>query len=148
MLRSLTLVLSCAVILASCGALSPIAEKPKVTVRSVSLSSASFTGIDGTIAMDVFNPNSFGVPLNRVTWALSVGGSDPVRGSLDMNDSIPAKSSVPVTGAIRISAGAAIGITAALVSGNRTYNLQVELFFQTKFGEISVSVTHQAEILQ
>ncbi len=98
--------------------------------------------------MDVFNPNSFGLPLHRVTWALSVGGSQPVRGSFNLGETIPAKSKVPVTGIIRITAGSAIGITAALASGQRSYNIQAELYFQTKLGELKVSVTHQAEILQ
>ena len=148
MLRPLAVILSCALFLISCGALSPVAEKPQVTVRTVSLSSASFTGIDGRIDMDVFNPNPFGMPLHRVDWALSVGSSEPVRGSFDMSETIPAKASAPVTGSIRITAASAIGITAALASGERTYNLQAELYFQTKFGELKVAVTHQAKIVR
>jgi len=141
------LILVIAVTLAACGALSPMAEKPDVTVRSVSLSAAGFTGMDGNVSMDVYNPNGFGMPLKRVEWTLSVGSAQAVRGSFELSETIPAKGSAPVEGRIHIGVGAAVGVAAAIAEGIRTYNIQATLTFQTRLGDLKANVSHQGELL-
>jgi LEA14-like dessication related protein len=133
--------------LTACGALSPMAEKPQVTVRSLSLSSAGFSGMDGEVAMDIYNPNGFGLPLNRVDWTLSVGSAQAVRGSFEMSETIPAKGSAPVTGRLHIDVSSAVGVAAAVASGVRTYDIQATLHFQTRLGELTVAVSHRGELL-
>ena len=53
-------------------------ETPTAEVRGVSVSSAGFTGVTGELALDVMNPNSFGVPLSGIDWQLSIGGTRAV----------------------------------------------------------------------
>jgi LEA14-like dessication related protein len=142
------LLLALAAILAGCGALSPVAEKPKVTVQSVSLASASFTGIRGQVAMDVYNPNGFGIPLTRVDWSLSVGSAQAVSGSFDLSETIPAKASAPVMGSLRIDASSAIGVASQLAAGARTYTLRGTLHFQTRFGNLSVDIAGEGELAE
>lgn len=132
--------------LLACGALSPVAEKPKVTVKGVSLSSVGFSGMTGEVAMEVFNPNSFGIPLTRVEWTLSVGNAKAVSGAFDLSETIPAKASAPVVGSLRIDASSAIRVVGELASGARTYTLQGRLHFQTRFGKLSVDIAGQGEI--
>lgn len=132
--------------LGACGALSPVAEKPKVTVNTVSLSSASFTGIRGEVAMDVYNPNGFGLPLTRVDWSLSVGSARAVSGTFKLSDTIPAKASLPVLGSLTIDAASAIDVAAQLAAGARTYTLRGTLHFQTRFGNLSVDISGEGDI--
>jgi LEA14-like dessication related protein len=140
------LLISLALMLTACGALSPVAEKPKVTVNTVSLSAAGFTGIRGELGMDVYNPNGFGLPLTRVDWSLSVGSAKAVSGSFKLSDTVPAKASVPVVGSLTIDAASAIGVASELASGVRTYTLRGTLHFQTRFGNLSVDIAGQGEI--
>lgn len=135
----------CAGLLA-CGALSPVTEKPKVTVNTVSLSSAGFSGMTGKVGMDIYNPNAFGLPLTRVEWTLSVGNAKAVSGAFDLSDTIPAKASAPVEGSLRVDATSAIAVAAQLASGERTYTIQGRLHFQTRFGNLSVDIAGQGEI--
>ncbi len=132
---------------AGCGALSPVAEKPTATVRSVSLSSASFTGMDGKISMDIFNPNGFALPLTQVEWTLTVGSSQAVRGSFDLTATIPAKGSAPVQGTLHIGAASAVGVAAAVAQGIRTYQVRATLHFKTRFGPITAAVVHDGELI-
>src|SRR5512141_629632 len=61
--------------LGGCAMFMHTVEKPRVDVTDVALSSASFTGIDGQVSLDVSNPNSVGVPLSGIDWQLTVGGA-------------------------------------------------------------------------
>ncbi len=133
--------------LASCGALSPMAAQPQVTVRSVSLSAAGFSGVDGTVAMDIYNPNGFALPLRRVDWTLSVGSVQAVRGSFDLTATIPAKASAPVDGRLHIDVGSAVGVASALAQGVRSYEISATLTFQTRFGDLRADVQHQGQLL-
>ncbi len=141
------LLLAIAVILSACGALSPIAEKPTVTVRSVALSSAGFSGMNGTVAMDIYNPNGFALPLRQVDWTLSVGSAQAVRGSFELTETIPAKASAPVTGRLHMDVAGAVGVAASLAQGVRSYQIQATLTFQTRFGDLTANVTHNGELL-
>lgn len=131
----------------ACAALSPIAEKPDVTVRSVSLSSVGLTGMDGELDMDIYNPNGFGLPLTRVDYTLSVGTAQAVRGTFELSATIPAKGTAPVSGTFRIDTASAVGVAASVASGARNYEIAATLYFQTRFGEVAASVTHNGTLL-
>lgn len=123
-------------------------EKPKADVRDVSLSSASFSGVSGELALDVMNPNSFSVPLSGIDWTLSVGGARAVTGSVQLSQQIPAKGVAPVTTSLSIATSDALAVAGVLARGSRDYQISVRLHFSTQVGQIDVDVTHQGQLGQ
>ncbi len=122
-------------------------EKPQVTVTAVAIGSVSFTGIEGTIDLDVFNPNAFGVPLSMIEWEISVGSSRAVQGRIELSATIPAKASAPVTAALRIDAADAVDVGMQLAAGVRTYTLAARFTFSTTLATVSVDVVHESTLM-
>ncbi len=139
----LSLVLS---LLGACGVLAAIAEKPTATVQEVSLSSAGFGGVRGTLGLQVHNPNPFGLPLYRIDWTLSVGRAQAVSGSIQLDETIPAKASLPVTTALSIATLDAARVARELLAGAHTYSLRATLFFKGKYGEIKFELQHDGQL--
>lgn len=131
-----------------CAGFPRTVEKPTATVRGVALGSASLAGIRGEIALDVMNPNSFGVPLSAIDWELSVGGARAVSGRIESSNTIPAKDSVPVLGELSIGTRDAIDVGAALAAGNRGYTVRGTLHFSTSFGPIAVSFSFSGDLAE
>ena len=129
-----------------CAFFNKTVEKPTAQVRAVSVSTVSFTGIDGEVALDIQNPNSFGVPLSAIDWQLSVGGAQAVDGRIELSQTIPAKGTAPVNAALHIDARDAIAVAGELSRGTRTYQLNARLHFSTAIGPISVDVTGTGEL--
>jgi len=121
-------------------------EKPTAKVRGVSVSSAGFTGVTGELALDVMNPNSFGVPLSGIDWQLSVGGTRAVTGTVQLTQTIPAKGVAPVMTSLSIATTDAILVGGALAQGARNYRIDVRLHFSTSVGQVDVDVAHTGEL--
>lgn len=121
-------------------------EKPKADVRTVSVSSASFAGVSGELAMDVTNPNNFGVPLSGIEWQLSIGGTRAVTGSVQLSQTIPARGVAPITTSLSIGTGDAIAVAGVLARGARDYQINVKLHFSTTVGQIDVDVAHTGQL--
>jgi LEA14-like dessication related protein len=134
------LLLACAIATTGCSLFMHSIEKPTVTVRDVSVSSAGFTGVTGELRLDVMNPNGFGVPLSGIDWQLSIGGARAVTGAVQLQQTIPAKGVAPVVTSLTISAADAIGVAAALASGANSYQIDAKLHFSTQVGQIDVEV--------
>ena len=131
--------------LTACFLARPV-EKPTATVRSASLSVASVTSIDGQLALDIMNPNAFGVPLSGIEWELSIGGAAAVSGRVETSQTIPAKASAPVTTSLHIDLSAAIGAASAVARGARDYQLRARLHFSTQLGDLTVDVDHRGSL--
>ena len=129
-----------------CAFFGKTVEKPTAQVRAVSVGSVSFTGIDGAVALDIQNPNSFGVPLSAIDWQLSVGVARAVDGRIELSQTIPAKGTAPVNAALHIDGRDAIAVAAELTRGIRTYQLNARLHFSTAIGPISVDVASTGEL--
>jgi len=121
-------------------------EKPTATVRQVSVSSVSFAGATGELALDVMNPNSFGVPLSGIDWQLSIGGARAVTGSVQLSQTIPAKALAPVVTSLSISATDAVAVASVLARGAHDYRIDVSLHFSTQVGQVDVAVNHTGEL--
>lgn len=121
-------------------------EKPKADVTSVRMASASFTGVTGELALDVTNPNNFGVPLSGIDWQLSIGGTRAVTGSVQLSQTIPARGVAPVTTSLSIATGDAIAVAGVLARGARDYQISVKLHFSTQVGQIDVEVAHTGQL--
>jgi LEA14-like dessication related protein len=117
-------------------------EKPTATVRQVSVSSVSFAGATGELAIDVMNPNSFGVPLSGIDLQLSIGGARAVTGTVQLSQTIPAKGVAPIVTTLSINASDAVGVATAMARGARDYRVDVSLHFSTQVGPLDVAVNH------
>jgi LEA14-like dessication related protein len=118
-------------------------ERPQAKVRDVSVSSAGFAGVTGQLALDVTNPNGFGVPLSGIEWQLSVGGARAVTGRVQLQQTIPARGVAPITTSLTIEARDAIAVASALAGGVRDYQLSATLHFATAVGQLDVLVEHR-----
>jgi LEA14-like dessication related protein len=132
--------------LAGCSFFMRSIEKPKATVRDVSVSAAGFRGVSGELALDVMNPNGFGVPLSGIDWQLAIGGQRAVTGTVQLNQTIPARGVAPVTTSLAIAASDALNVAAVLASGARDYQVNVRLHFSTTVGPIDVEVAHAGRL--
>lgn len=117
-------------------------EKPKASVRDVSLSSAGFGGVSGHLQLDVTNPNGFGVPLAGIDWQLSVGGARAVTGTVQLSQTIPARGVAPIATTLSVSASDAIAVASMLATGARTYEVKAKLHFSTPVGQVDVDIAH------
>lgn len=146
MLRIAAVALVSIVATSGCAFFGKTVEKPTAQVRAVSVATVSFTGIDGEVALDIQNPNSFGVPLSAIDWQLSVGAAQAVDGRIEVSQTIPARGTAPVIAALHIDARDAIAVAGELSRGTRTYRLNARLHFSTANGPISVDVTGTGEL--
>lgn len=146
MLRIAAVALVSIVATSGCAFFGKTVEKPTAQVRAVSVATVSFTGIDGEVALDIQNPNSFGVPLSAIDWQLSVGAAQAVDGRIEVSQTIPARGTAPVIAALHIDARDAIAVAGELSRGTRTYRLNARLHFSTAIGPISVDVTGTGEL--
>lgn len=121
-------------------------ERPKAEVRGVAVSSAGLAGITGELTLDVTNPNGFGVPLSGIDWQLSIGGARAVTGTVQLNQTIPARGVAPVTTSLSIAASDAIAVGTVLARGARDYQVQVRLHFSTTVGQLDVDVAHAGSL--
>ena len=132
--------------LTGCSMFMKSIEKPTAEVQSVSVSSAGFSGVSGELRLDVMNPNSIGVPLAGIDWELSVGGSRAVTGTIQLQQTIPARGVAPVVTSLSIAARDALAVASALSGGARTYELHARLTFSTAIGPLAVEIAHQGQL--
>lgn len=130
----------------ACAPLLSSMEKPEVDVQDVRIDEISWSGLEGRINLLVFNPNSFGVPLERCDWSIAVGGARAVSGSFDLAETIPAKRSMPVVTTLRLDTQDATRIAARLAAGDRSYRLTGRLYFSTRLGVVTVELAHEGRI--
>jgi LEA14-like dessication related protein len=121
-------------------------EKPKAEVKTVSMTSATFNGVSGELALDVMNPNNFGVPLSGIDWQLSIGGARAVTGSVQLSQTIPARGVAPVTTSLAVGTGDALTVARVLAMGARDYQINIKLHFSTQVGQIDVDVAHTGQL--
>lgn len=148
MMRSLTVAAAALALatLPACSIFMRSMEKPTAEVRDVSITSAGFGGVSGQLALDVTNPNSFGVPLSGIDWTLTIGTARAVTGRTELSQTIPAKGAAPVVTSLSISTLDAAMVASQLASGARNYRIDVTLHFSTRVGEIDVAVQHDGSL--
>jgi LEA14-like dessication related protein len=121
-------------------------EKPEATVRDVKVSQAGLTGITGQLAVDVTNPNNFGVPISGIDWQLSIGGQRALTGNVQLSQEIPARGVAPITTSLTINPQDAMNVAASLAGGARDYRIVAQLHFSTPVGPLDVEVDHAGTI--
>ncbi|HWO26431.1 MAG TPA: LEA type 2 family protein [Kofleriaceae bacterium] len=144
-MRWVPVLAACALLLGSlagCSLFMHSIEKPKASVRDVSISAAGLGGVSGQLQLDVTNPNGFGVPLAGVDWELSIGGARAVTGTVQLSQTIPARGVAPVATSLTVAASDALAVAAALSGGARGYTVRARLHFSTPVGQLDVDVEH------
>lgn len=132
--------------LAGCSMFMHSIETPKATVRDVAVAQAGWSGVRGELAMDVMNPNDFGVPLSGIEWQLAIGGQRAASGLAELQQQIPARGVAPVRTSLTIDARDAIAVASALAGGARDYEIHAKLHFSTQVGPIEVDVDHSGAL--
>ncbi len=132
------------VAVAGCNRLQP--KKPTLDVRGVAIGSVSFSGITGSLTVEVTNPNDFGVPLAAVDWQLSVGGARAVTGSVTLSNTIPANGSTTVEISLSIAALDAVHVARKLSAGQRNYQIDGVMHFNAPIGRIDVSFSGSGDL--
>jgi len=130
-----------------CSLFTHTVERPTVDVRNVALSSVSLmAGAEGTVRLDVQNPNPVGVPLRSIDWQISVAGAPAVRGHVDVSQTIPARGVAPVTASLQIGASDAVEVARHMAGGAREYALDARLTFSTAVGPLEVDVHKDGDL--
>lgn len=129
-------------LLSGCSLFMHSIEKPKASVRDVSISAAGLGGVSGQLQLDVTNPNGFGVPLSGIDWELSLGGARAATGTVQLSQTIPARGVAPVQTSLTVNARDAIAVASALGGGARTYGVKARLHFSTPVGQLDIDVEH------
>ena len=141
-MRFFALALAACLLASGCSMFLRSIEKPKASVRDVSLSSAGLGGVSGHLQLDVTNPNGFGVPLAGIDWQLAIGGARAVTGTVQLSQTIPARGAAPIATTLTVSARDAIAVASALAGGARSYEVKARLHFSTPVGQVDVDVAH------
>lgn len=121
-------------------------ERPQIAVRDVSMAPSGMGQLTGRLALDVTNPNDFGVPLTGIEWQLSIGGTRAVAGKVELQQTIPARGVAPVTTTLTINLMDAMAVGSALAAGAREYELAAKLHFSAGFGQLEVDVAHHGSL--
>ncbi len=86
--------------LSACGSV-PVAEQPEVSVRDIGLKSLSLTQGTALVALNVRNPNRFPMPIQGVSYGLTINGINIANGAQDSGLSLQAGESsviqLPIT---------------------------------------------------
>jgi LEA14-like dessication related protein len=117
-------------------------ERPSAKVRDVKVGMVGMGGVSGQIAMDVTNPNDFGVPLSGIDWELKINGARAATGNIHLSRTIPARGVTAVETSLTIDAADAIAVASSLGGGGRDYEVDAQLHFATPVGQLDVDVTH------
>jgi LEA14-like dessication related protein len=130
----------------ACAAFPAALERPRAEVRDVRIEALSLAGLRGEVDLDVFNPNAFAVPLDRVEWQLEIGGADTAGGSVRLAEAIPARGSAPLVIGLQLDGSDAAALARQLAAGERSYTLRGVMHFTTSLGEIPVSFVESGDI--
>jgi LEA14-like dessication related protein len=132
--------------LAACPGITRPLEKPTVQLNTVGVVSVGFTGLHARANFNLTNPNQVSLPLRAFDWSLSIGGSSPIRGRVDIAHTIPAMGSTPVDVDLMVGAAAAVDMASRLASGAKDYHLTGTLHFETQLGDIAVAIDHEGSL--
>jgi LEA14-like dessication related protein len=136
-------------LLSACAGLGELAsssvQKPKLTFRSVSLSSIDLEGATLAFTWDLENPNRFGVDLARVGWTMDVEGTRIASGDLPGGVQIRASGTAPLTFPVHVRYKDVPGIVSLLGSRKDVvrYKLGGTVGVRTPLGILDVPMSRE-----
>jgi LEA14-like dessication related protein len=137
---------------AGCAGLNQLAasavQKPKLTFRSVSLSSLDLEGATLAFTYDLENPNGFGLNLARVGYTVDVEGARVASGDLPGGLEIKANGTAPVTFPVHVRFQDVPGIVTLLTSKKDAvkYRLGGNVGVRTPLGVLDVPMSHEGAL--
>jgi LEA14-like dessication related protein len=138
--------------LAGCAGLSEFAasavQKPKLTFRSVELSSLDLEGATLAFTYDLQNPNGFGLKLARVGYSVDVEGTRVASGDLPGGLELKANGTAPVTFPVHVRFQDVPGIVGLLTSKRDSvrYKLAGNVGVNTALGVLDVPLSHEGSL--
>lgn len=81
-MRRLSLVLILGIFLVSCSSLKRLAKKPELTFQGLTIQGLSLNGMTLGARFQVYNPNSFDISVDRITYGLKVNDKDFTAGEM------------------------------------------------------------------
>lgn len=127
------------------GLASPVAE-PEVELREVAVVSVSMTGALLRATFVVTNPNSVAIPIEAVDYDVAIGGADPFRGQIRVDQTIPAYGSAPVALDLEIDPMTAADTIRRLSAGERDYRINGTVHLRSPVGRLSVVFSEEGTI--
>lgn len=150
-MRKTPLALALAV-LSGCAGLNQLAasavQKPKLTFRSVALSTLDLEGATLAFTYDLENPNGFGVDLARVGYAVDVEGRGVASGELPGGLQVKANGTAPVTFPVHVAFKDVPGIVNLLGASKDQvrYRLGGHVGVRTPLGILDVPMSHEGTL--
>ena len=95
-LRVLTLVLAAAGLTACAVLARTFITKPKVELKSVVVAETTDTGLTLLLGVEIDNPNSFALKVDRLRYEVELGGRSFTTGTLENAAEVPGKSKAEV----------------------------------------------------
>jgi len=85
------------ILLASCSALKDVPKQPEVAVSAVKVKNINSRGGLVNVTLNVKNPNSFGIPTERIGYTLLINGLKVANGARTEKLRIPANGTKAIT---------------------------------------------------
>jgi LEA14-like dessication related protein len=152
MRRACVVALVATVLLAGCAGLNEFAasavQKPRLTFRSVALSSFDLEGATLAFTYDLENPNGFGLNLARVGYTIDVEGTRVTSGDVPGGLEIKANGTAPVTFPVHVQFKDVPGIVKLLTSSKEAvaYRLGGNVGVRTPLGVLDVPLSHEGTL--
>ncbi|MDB5299596.1 MAG: conserved secreted protein [Phycisphaerales bacterium] len=122
---------------------STLVKWPTVALRSTTLGQATPTGVTVNFDLDLTNPNSFSLPVNRAQYKLALGGVVVVNDSAAPDATIPANGTIPLRIPVAVTFESLLAAGEALrkSGGDVPYNLDGNLEFgdRQKIGDLALN---------
>lgn len=127
---------------ARCSNLAGVFEKPELQFRGLRVNSIGFDGASLDILVDVYNPNSYRLALQRFTYDLAIENVKWGLGSTDSPLAVDARNTATVRLPLEVS-WSHLGDVGrqALQTGSVNYGVSGEIIVGTSLGDVRVPYT-------
>lgn len=124
---------------AGCSNLAGIFEKPDLQFQGLRVNSIGYDGASLDILVDVYNPNSYRLPLQRFSYDLAIENVHWGLGSTDTPLAVEARNSATVRLPLQVS-WSRLGDVGrqALQTGSVNYGVSGEIIVGTSLGDVRV----------
>jgi LEA14-like dessication related protein len=133
--------LSLAIVLSGCTFLGRVFEKPRVSFARVAVDELSFAGLTARFIFTIENPNTVGIDLAKLEYALVLEGKPFAQGATDAALHVPPSKTGELTVPLTLSFGQMVdGLQAIFKHTSIAYAMKTQLTFETSVGPTSVPV--------
>jgi LEA14-like dessication related protein len=113
--RDVTIIFSCALLLAGCTGL--FFDEPTITLKEIHVRQLSLTDASLVFVAEIQNPNGYELRLKSLDYTVHLDGRETGSGSLQKEISVPASSSAPVEIPVTARFGSLGAVAKMYISG-------------------------------